>query len=122
MLNTALYAHGLFLYHISIHPYYLPRCLSEDINCIEATRVLALCLLVRDGMFEQGAERVSDVLQFIDRFEPSNHGLYYDTSLAFARLVCMYIMIEWFLLCIIIYVGCCFATKPFKTHISKHRW
>ena len=83
-----LCAHGLSLDHSSIHLYYLPRCLSEDINCIEATRVLALCLLVRDGEYEQGAERVSEVLQLIDRLEPSNHGLYYDTSLAFARLVC----------------------------------
>ena len=52
--------------------------------------MLALSLLVREGDFSSAAERISNIIQLIDRFEPSNHGLYYDTSLALSRLVSVY--------------------------------
>ncbi len=66
------------------------RCLSVDVNCIEAQRLLALSLLTRDGNFNEAAEKISGVVQLVDRCEPSNHGLYYNTSLALARLVSCY--------------------------------
>lgn len=62
-------------------------CLSHDINCLEATRLLALELLAVAGNHEEAAARISDLIQFVDRFEPKNHALYHDMALAFARLV-----------------------------------
>lgn len=62
------------------------RCLGQDVNCIEANRVIALSLLVREGDFNSAAEKITTIIQLLDQFEPSNHGLYYDASLALARL------------------------------------
>ena len=62
-------------------------CLSHDINCLEATRVLILELLAMEGNYEEAAIRISDLIQLLDRFEPKNHALYHDMALAFARLV-----------------------------------
>ena len=62
-------------------------CLSHDINCLEATRVLILELLAMEGNYEEAAIRISDLIQLLDRFEPKNHTLYHDMALAFARLV-----------------------------------
>ena len=69
-----------------IHMY---RCLAEDLNCIEALRMLTLHLLAREGRYDEAADRIGELIQLIDRFEPNNHALYYDTSLAFARMVRM---------------------------------
>ena len=68
--------------HFSFH-----RCLGHDINCLEANRMLILNLLAREGKYDDAAGRLSDLVQLLDRFEPRNHPLYYDMSLAFARLV-----------------------------------
>ena len=62
-------------------------CLSHDINCLEATRVLILEHLAMEGNYEEAAIRISDLIQLLDRFEPKNHVLYHDMALAFARLV-----------------------------------
>ena len=62
-------------------------CLSHDINCLEATRLLILELLAKEGNYEEAAIRISDLIQLLDRFEPKNHALYHDMALAFARLV-----------------------------------
>ena len=63
------------------------RCLAQDANCIEATRMLVLNLLAKDGDYEQAASRIVDLIQMLDRFEARNHSLYHEMSLAFARLV-----------------------------------
>lgn len=52
--------------------------------------MLVLNLLAREGKYDEAAGSLSDVVQLLDRFEPRNHTLYYDMSLAFARLVCVY--------------------------------
>ena len=52
--------------------------------------MLVLNLLAREGKYDEGADRLSDIVQLLDRFEPRNHALYYDMSLAFARLVYMW--------------------------------
>ena len=54
--------------------------------------MLVLNLLAREGKYDEAAGSLSDVVQLLDRFEPRNHTLYYDMSLAFARLVCVYCM------------------------------
>ena len=63
------------------------RCLSEDVNCIEATRMLTLHLLAREGRYSEAADKIGELIQLLDRFEPNNHALYYNMSLAFARMV-----------------------------------
>ena len=52
--------------------------------------MMALDLLAREGNYDEGANRIIDLIQLLDRFEPKNHTLYLDMSLAFARLVCLY--------------------------------
>ena len=49
--------------------------------------MIILALLAVDGHSEVSASKISDLTQLIDRFEPKNHALYYEMSLAFARLV-----------------------------------
>ncbi len=56
-------------------------------NCIEAQRLLTLSKLAREGDFSTAADKISTLIQLMDRCEPSNHGLYYDISLSLARLV-----------------------------------
>ncbi len=58
-----------------------------DANCIEAERLLALSMLARDGDFSTATNKISGLVQLVDRCEPSNHGLYYDISLSLSRLV-----------------------------------
>ena len=63
------------------------RCLGHNPNCIEAKRLLVLNLLAREGKYAEAAGSLSDIVQLLDLFEPRNHALYYEMSLAFARLV-----------------------------------
>ena len=49
--------------------------------------MLVLSLLAREGKYDEAAGSLSDVVQLLDRFEPRNHALYFEMSLAFARLV-----------------------------------
>ena len=35
----------------------------------------------------QASVKLGELLGYLDRFEPNNHQLYYDVSLAFTRLV-----------------------------------
>ena len=74
----------MFINHFVHHDL---RCLGHDINCLEANRMLVLNLLAREGKYDDAAGSLSDLVQLLDRFEPRNHALYYDMSLAFARLV-----------------------------------
>ena len=78
------------------------RCLSYNINCIEANRMFVLNLLAREGKCEDAAGSLSDLVQLLDLFEPRNHSLYYDMSLAFARLVRPYVffLIHLYLPCV----------------------
>ena len=50
--------------------------------------MLVLNLLAREGKYDEAAGSLSDVVQLLDHFEPRNHNLYYNMSLAFARMVC----------------------------------
>ena len=72
----------------------LHRCLGEDVNCIEAVRMLTLDLLAREGKYDEAADKIGELIQLIDRFEPNNHALYFDMSLAFARMVSI-ILCDW---------------------------
>ena len=78
------------------------RCLSYNINCIEANRMFVLNLLAREGKCEDAAGSLSDLVQLLDLFEPRNHSLYYDMSLAFSRLVRPYVffLIHLYLPCV----------------------
>ena len=49
--------------------------------------MLVLNLLAREGKYAEAAGSLSDVVQLLDLFEPRNHTLYYEMSLAFSRLV-----------------------------------
>jgi hypothetical protein len=75
---------------VNYKSFLLHRCLGHDINCLEANRMLVLNLLAREGKYDDAAGSLSDIVQLLDRFEPRNHTLYYDMSLAFARLVYMH--------------------------------
>ena len=46
-----------------------------------------LNLLAREGNYAEAAGNLSDLVQLLDLFEPKNHLLYYEVSMAFARLV-----------------------------------
>ncbi len=48
-----------------------------------------LSLLARDGNYSEASDKIGELIQLIDRFEPDNHALYHDMSLAFARMVRM---------------------------------
>ena len=65
----------------------LLRCLNEDVKCIEAVRMQTLNLLACEGKYDEAADRIGELIQLLDRFEPTNHALYFDISLAFARMV-----------------------------------
>ena len=54
--------------------------------------MLVLNLLAKDGDYEQAASRIVDLIQMLDRFEPRNHSLYHEMSLAFARLVSLWMI------------------------------
>lgn len=65
------------------------RCLlapAQDQGGVEATSLLALELLAKEGSREEAANRLADLLALIDRFEPKNHALYYEMSLPCARM------------------------------------
>ena len=49
--------------------------------------MLVLNLLAREGKCAEAAGSLSDIVQLLDLFEPRNHTLYYEISLAFSRLV-----------------------------------
>ena len=49
--------------------------------------MLTLQLLAREGKYDKAADKIGELIQLLDRFEPNNHALYYDMSLAFARMV-----------------------------------
>lgn len=49
--------------------------------------MLTLHLLAREGKYDEAADKIGELIQLMDRFEPNNHTLYYDTSLPFARMV-----------------------------------
>lgn len=63
------------------------RCLTHNANCVEAHRMFILNLLAREGNYAEAAGNLSDLVQLLDLFEPKNHLLYYEVSMAFARLV-----------------------------------
>ena len=49
--------------------------------------MLTLHLLAREGKYEEAADKIGEIIQLLDRFEPNNHALYYDIALPFARMV-----------------------------------
>ena len=65
------------------------RCLSQDVSCVEAHRVLVLELLARKGDYREAIAALGDLMAQLDQFEPHNHWLYHQTALSPARLVCV---------------------------------
>ena len=66
------------------------RCLlttQDQGGCVEATSLLVLELLAKEGSREEAANRLAHLLVLLDRFEPKNHALYYEMSLPYARIV-----------------------------------
>ena len=63
------------------------RCLTSNPSCIEAKRMLALHLLAREGAYDRAAVNIGEIIQLLDRLEPKNHFLFWDMSLAYARMV-----------------------------------
>eukprot|EP00731_Ephydatia_muelleri_P012930 Em0007g240a len=65
------------------------RCLlttQDQGGCVEATSLLVLELLAKEGSREEAANRLAHLLVLLDRFEPKNHALYYEMSLPYARI------------------------------------
>lgn len=63
------------------------RCLSLDVSCVEAYRVLILELLARNGDSQEAATLLGDLAAQLDQFEPNTHWLYHEAALSPARLV-----------------------------------
>ncbi|KAG1679081.1 Tetratricopeptide repeat protein 21B [Nymphon striatum] len=64
------------------------RILSIDSSAIEALRFLSLNTLCKVGDMEQASTSISEVIKAIDRQEPQNAPLYFDTAQLFSRLCC----------------------------------
>jgi tetratricopeptide repeat protein 21B len=62
------------------------RIISQDSYNIEALKILVLVHLAREGRQVIAANRMGDLLQAIDRMEPKNAALYYNTARPFSRL------------------------------------
>jgi hypothetical protein len=63
------------------------RALSLDRECVEAFRYQILELLCRDGRYNDAAEAISNLFKKLEKNEPNSHGLFYDYSKVFARVV-----------------------------------
>lgn len=63
------------------------RALSLDNECLEAFRYQILELLCRDGRYSDAADGIANLLRKIEKNEPNSHGLFYDYSKVFARVV-----------------------------------
>ncbi|XP_071943351.1 tetratricopeptide repeat protein 21B-like [Antedon mediterranea] len=62
------------------------RALNQSTHCLEAVRVKILYLLSREGNCEEAADKLGELIEKLDRFEPKNPHAYYNMSLAFCRM------------------------------------
>ncbi|XP_077996608.1 tetratricopeptide repeat protein 21B-like [Glandiceps talaboti] len=62
------------------------RALAQDQHVIEAVRIHILHMLCREGSYDEAANKLGEVIQMLDRFEPKNPWLYYNMSQAFCRV------------------------------------
>ena len=81
------------------------RCLlttQDQGGCVEVTSLLVLELLAKEGSREEAANRLAHLLVLLDWFEPKNHVLYYEMSLPYARIVCVFVCV-----CVCVCVSVC---------------
>ncbi|XP_066301202.1 tetratricopeptide repeat protein 21B-like [Branchiostoma lanceolatum] len=62
------------------------RVQAKDSTCLEAHRMLVLHMLCREGSYSEASNKLGELIQYLDRFEPQNPYLYMDMSQAFCRL------------------------------------
>ncbi|XP_076366451.1 LOW QUALITY PROTEIN: tetratricopeptide repeat protein 21B-like [Tachypleus tridentatus] len=61
------------------------RALSQERQCLEAQRFLILHSICREGNYSQAASQLTDLIAAMDRNEPKNSVLFYETAQLFAR-------------------------------------
>jgi len=62
------------------------RILLSEPGNVEAKRVSILFLLCRDGKYPEAVDKISDLIQTLDRVEPNNSFLYCSLAKGFARV------------------------------------
>ncbi|XP_070546763.1 tetratricopeptide repeat protein 21B-like [Ptychodera flava] len=62
------------------------RALAQDSHCAEAIRLQILHMLCREGSYDEAANKLGELIQLLDRFEPKNPWLYFNMSQAFCRV------------------------------------
>ncbi|XP_033624164.1 tetratricopeptide repeat protein 21B-like isoform X1 [Asterias rubens] len=62
------------------------RALSQQSSCIEAVRMEILYLLCREGNYEEAVQRLGELIQLLDRFEPKNAYIFWHLSLVYCRV------------------------------------